>query len=341
VLLSPTRWLSFRGSYGTSYRAPALFEQFQGATSGFAPQTTDPCHNLFDVTSPLIRERCLSEGLPAGFIQNSSVTVIGLGGAEAGLEAETSKALTFGGVLQPRLGPAFGDLSIAVDYFDIKIDNGVAQLSAAAILSQCYNNPQRTTCHLVTRQPYTGLGSGGLQVIQSFVNISDARAEGIDYTLRYARDLGPGRFRLGAQLTQMFERYSRQLPTANILNLVGQIGHPKWTGTFDASYTWNPWTFRYGLDWIKGTTDNEYLEQFGYDPAEYNYNIPDYFLHTASLRYDTERMGITFGVRNLLDRDPPFITHVNPLRNVVGNVPLQGGFDFRGRTFFVNTRFSF
>ncbi len=38
-LYSPTRWLSFRGSYGTSYRAPALFEQFLGSTTGFLRAT--------------------------------------------------------------------------------------------------------------------------------------------------------------------------------------------------------------------------------------------------------------------------------------------------------------
>jgi iron complex outermembrane recepter protein len=340
-LYAPIRGLSFRGSYGTSYRAPALFEQFQGATSGFSSNQNDPCHNLVDVTNPLIRERCLADGLPETFIQTSSITVIGLGGAEAGLEAETSTALTFGGVLQPRLGSAFGDLSLAVDYFDVKIDNGVAQLSATNILAQCYNNPQRTTCPLVTRAPYTGPGSGGLTVIQSYVNISDARAEGIDYTLRYVRDLGPGRLRLGASLTQMLSRYSRQVPTSDIVELVGRIAQPKWSGTFDAAYSMEGWTFRYGVDWIQGTSDNAYLEQFGWDPAEYHYTLPDYFLHTASIRYDTDSFGISLGVRNLLDKDPPQITIENPLVNTVANVPLQSGFDMRGRTFFINTRFRF
>ena len=91
---SPTSWLSFRGSYGTSYRAPALFEQFLGATTGFLGSASDPCDNLGSVTNPLIRDRCVSEGLPVGtaptfadtFRQRSGVTVIGVGGAEAGGE---------------------------------------------------------------------------------------------------------------------------------------------------------------------------------------------------------------------------------------------------------------
>ena len=134
-LYSPTRWLSFRGSYGTSYRAPALFEQFLGATSGFQPQTVDPCNNLFDVTNPTIITNCLADGLPPNFIQNNGVNVLQRGGADAGLEAETSKNLTLGFVFQPTLGPAFGNLSLAVDYFRVEINDGVGQLAVTTILA--------------------------------------------------------------------------------------------------------------------------------------------------------------------------------------------------------------
>lgn len=339
-LYAPTRWLSFRGSYGTSYRAPALFEQFLGASSGFLPSTFDPCDELVNVTQPLIRDRCLTE-VPESFIQNGSLTVIGLGGAEAGLKAETSTNLTFGAVLQPNFGNAFGELSFAVDYFDIKIENGVAQLSAAAVLDQCYNNPERTTCGLITRAPYTGPGSGGLTVIQSYVNISDARYEGIDFVLRYARDLGPGRLRLGAQMTHLLSRYNRQLPTANITDIVGFIGTPAWSGTFDASYNVRNFTFRWGVDYIKGTSDNAFLEPFGLDPAVYNFTLPDYFLHNASIRYDRENWGLTLGLRNVFNTDPLRITGEAPGVNQVAGVPLQSGFDFRGRTFFLSGRVNF
>ena len=183
-LFTPVRGLSFRGSYGTSFRAPALAEQFLGATTSFLGNSNDPCNNYNATTAQLIRDRCAAEGLPGNgaFSQNSSITVRGLGGAEAGLAAETSTALTFGGVLEPRFGESFGSLSLAVDYFRVKIDNGVAQLSATTVLAQCYNNPQRTTCDsgLITRSPYTGPGTGQLSVISSYVNISDSKAEGID-----------------------------------------------------------------------------------------------------------------------------------------------------------------
>ena len=90
------------------------------------------------------------------FSQASSVRTLSEGGAAAGLEAETSKNITFGLVLQPSLGDA-GGLSMAIDYFDIKIDNGVDQPGAPNILPRCYDDPQ-------FRASYTanGLQSGYL-----------------------------------------------------------------------------------------------------------------------------------------------------------------------------------
>ena len=45
ALWSPVRAVSVRGAIGTSYRAPALFEQFVGATTGFLSSQGDPCNN--------------------------------------------------------------------------------------------------------------------------------------------------------------------------------------------------------------------------------------------------------------------------------------------------------
>ena len=75
-LYSPTNWLSLRGSYGTSYRAPALYEQFLGATSGFLANTTDPCNNLFDVTNPgLWMAHChIAEHMQSGMMFSFNVT---------------------------------------------------------------------------------------------------------------------------------------------------------------------------------------------------------------------------------------------------------------------------
>jgi outer membrane receptor protein involved in Fe transport len=335
---SPTRWLAFRGSYGTSYRAPALFEQFLGATSGFLSNTTDPCNNLFDVTNPTIRANCLADGLPNNFQQLNSVTSLQQGGAEAGLEAETSKNLTYGIVLQPTFGEAFGNFSLAVDYFDIEINNGVSQLGAGTIVNGCYSGTRPEYCQFVSRAPFTGSGTGGLTVTSSYINVATDRLKGIDFVATYNRRFGDVRLDLGGQLTHTLSRANQTDPDSEAFDFRGQIGYPKWVGTGHAALSRGPLNFRWGLEFIQGTSDQDAAEDLGFDPAVYDFSVPDYWLHTLSLRYEKGPFSITGGVRNVFDKKPFKITAEDPYVNTTSNAPLQGGFDFRGRTFFVNVR---
>ncbi len=338
-LYSPTRWLSFRGSYGTSYRAPALFEQFLGSTTGFLPQTTDPCNNLFDVTNPTTLANCQADGLPNNFIQNNSVTVIQRGGAEAGLEAETSKNLTFGTVLQPTFGPEFGNLSLAIDYFRIEVNNGVSQLGAGFLATNCYNGTRPEFCQFVSRAPFTGPGSGALTVTQTYINVAMDMVKGIDFTLRYDRELGPGKLDIGANLVRTIDRVNQNDPAFAATHFEGSIGNPKWAGTGHVGYDWGPWYARWGVDFI-GHTDDDFLnDDADFPPEVYDFSVNDYWLHTLSLRFEpNDRYSLTAGIRNLFDKKPPKITAEDPFVNTISNVPLQSGWDFRGRTFFINAQ---
>ena len=338
-LYSPTRWLSFRGSYGTSYRAPALFEQFLGATSGFQPQTVDPCNNLFDVTNPTIVANCLADGLPANFIQNNGVNVIQRGGADAGLEAETSKNLTFGFVFQPTFGPDFGNLSIAVDYFRVEINDGVGQLAVTTILDNCYNGTRPEYCAFVTRDPFTGPGTGELFVDQTYFNVATNIVKGIDFVLRYDRELGPGKLDIGLQAVRIADQFFQASPDFAGTDFVTSIANPRWAGTGHVGYDWGPWYGRWGVDYIGKTNDNPFVDPDDFPAAVYDFSVPDYWLHTASLRFEpNNRYSLTAGIRNVFDKKPPKITAEDPLINTIANVPLQSGFDVRGRTFFINAQ---
>ncbi|HET6943030.1 MAG TPA: TonB-dependent receptor [Sphingomicrobium sp.] len=352
-IYSPTRWFSFRGSYGTSYRAPALFEQFLGATTGFLPNTTDPCNDLDQVGNLATFNRCVSEGLPDGsgaptvpaFTQNNGVTVFQRGGADSGLKAETSKNLTLGTVIQPTLGPDFGNLSLAIDYFRIEINDGVAQLSASTIVNACYNGTHPEYCQFVTRAPYTGPGTGALSITQTYINIATDIVKGIDFTLRYDRELGPGKLDLGLNAVKIIDRVNQTDPDTGATDFAGSIGNPKWAGTGHVGYDWGPWYARWGVEYI-GHTDDRFLTEdidgdgiTDFDPAVYDFSVDDYWLHTVSLRFEpNDRYSLTAGVRNLFDKKPPKITAEDPFVNTISNVPLQSAWDFRGRTFFINAQ---
>jgi outer membrane receptor protein involved in Fe transport len=345
ALYTPVQWLSFRGGYGTSFRAPAIFEQRLGASSGFQSQNNDPCNN-YDApgVNPARAANCRSEGLPAGFSATSSIAVLQQGGAATGLSAETSRNYTFGGILQPRFG-RFGDLSLSVDYFHTKVSNGVSLLNFGQILATCYDDPLfrngGALCSLSTRGAASPFP---LTVTTGYVNVATDFVAGVDFNLRYAVQVGPGRLRLNGAVTRFSDRYTQTLPTDAILHVVGTLGlgvtgaTPRWSGTFDAAYEVHGFTFRYGVDWIQHLDSTTGL---GLDPATstFIFRTPDYYLHNASIQYRASDFTLTMGVRNLFDKQPPFIS--SGAYNRIGDAPLYSGFDYIGRQFFVSGSFHF
>ena len=353
----PIRGIGFRGSYGTSYRAPALAEQFLGATSGFIGANSDPCSALpvagdQSPNQQIIARNCASIGLPADFEQRSGITSFRVGGAEAGLRAETSKNWTVGAVLSPRLPESVGSLSLSLDYFDVKVENGVSDLDGATILQRCYSNanfdPTAGFCRFVQRD-----ANQALTVTSSFVNLSENIVKGYEFNGRYARNLFGGRFIFNANVTKYTEQSTRLFPEEFLTDSNGIVTSPDWVGNFDATYTFGGVTVRYGLDWIDGDHKKTY-DYFAFDNLtgvsdpelvqsykdSYYLEADDYFLHSLSVQFNVEKKyQFTFGVRNLLNTAPPRISAIG--FTTVANAPLYSGYDYVGRSFFANVNMKF
>lgn len=180
---APTDWLSFRATYGTSFRAPNLGEQFGGRVTGFA-NPNDPCRTpgiavpfgdydndpstpetreyvaSLDTRDPNVIQNCLNGGGPFGLEPTDpfSLGIRGLGtqnpvflgaptriasGSNPDLLPETSDALSIGGTFDQRWTDLF-DLRLAVSYFEITIDDEVDSLTANTIVNRCYNSPGLT-----------------------------------------------------------------------------------------------------------------------------------------------------------------------------------------------------
>jgi iron complex outermembrane receptor protein len=353
----PFRGFGFRGSYGTSYRAPALAEQYLGSTSGFLGSNSDPCSALpvagdQSPNQQIVARNCAAIGLPADFEQRSGVTTFRVGGAEAGLSAETSKNLTFGAVISPKLPDALGSISLSLDYFDVKVENGVSDLDAGTILNRCYSaanfDPTAGFCRFVTRD-----SNQALSVVSSFVNLSENIVKGYEFNGRYAHDLLGGRFILNASVTKYTEQSTRLFPEEFLTDSNGIVTSPDWTGNFDATYTSGAVTVRYGLDWIDGDHSKTY-KYFAYDNLtgisdpdlvqsykdSYYLEANDYFLHSLSVQFNVEKKyQFTVGVRNMFNKAPPRISAIG--FTTIGNAPLYSGYDYVGRSFFANANFKF
>ena len=354
----PFRGVGIRGSYGTSYRAPALAEQFLGATSGFLDGANDPCDDLPDVgdqspTDQIVARNCAAIGLAPDFNQVNGITIFRVGGAEAGLEAETSTNWSLGAVLNPVLPQAVGNISLSLDYFDIKVENGVQDLSGGTILNRCYSDPNFDPnagfCRFVQRD-----NSDALTVTSSFVNLSEDIVKGYEFNARYSRDIFGGDLVLNANVTHYTEQSTRLFPEEFLTDANGILTAPNWVGNFDGTFSIDNFTFRYGLDWITGDHEKTY-DYFAFDNQtgmidpdsvqffkdNYLFEADDYFLHNVSVQFDLDNYEFTLGVRNLFDTEPPRITAVPGAFTVLGNAPLYSGYDYRGRTFFANVNFGF
>jgi len=162
----PTEWLTFRGTKGTSYRAPNLRERFLAGTTGFNT-VTDPCvvpgsardSDPLDPGSPDVYNAD-NETRDAGTLTACSAagvdpTSLGLGqngtdkfnaqssaevvtGGTTELSEETSLAKTYGFVFEQPFTDAF-ELTVSMTRFDIEVTNSIAEPSSAYSINQCYS----------------------------------------------------------------------------------------------------------------------------------------------------------------------------------------------------------
>lgn len=284
-----TDWLDFRGTYGTSYRAPALFEQFLFDQVGFVAQRNlDPCIQWGtklangDI-SQQFANNCAADGIPANHtgagIEGATITGGGLGV----LDPETSTAWTASVILTPSFDFLPNtQISVAVDYFDIEVRGEIAQFGAGNVIASCYaseNFPNEPLCNLFARvkdlpdtNPYWNAGNGNniAFVRDSFININSQRNTGVDVTARIVHDFsGDVQLNLQAQMTWQTKD---EISVFNGLpeSLNGEAGEPKWVGDFNAELIAGPWSFNYGLDVVGGTSDvPDYTESVtGIDEAD-------------------------------------------------------------------------
>ena len=216
----------------------------------------------------------------------------------------------------------------------------MSRSGASEILTRCYDsNPGDFAadvgfCRLVERDK----ANNALTVHDSYVNLATDIVKGLDYTVRYRKDVGPGTALFNLGVTQYTEVSSKLFADDPLEDVKGMINNPEFTGTADVSYAWDQWRVRYGVEWIQGMDSYDY---YGENPttSQYDLEVGDYFQHNTSVQYSGEGWTVTAGVRNLLNEEPPVISA--GVYNRVGNAPLYSGYDYLGRTAFVNLTKSF
>ncbi|OYU72700.1 MAG: hypothetical protein CFE32_22990 [Alphaproteobacteria bacterium PA3] len=160
-----------------------------------------------------------------------------------------------------------------------------------------------------------------------------------------------GRLLLNANAVRYTEQSDRLFPEEVLLDRNGTYDTPDFVGSFDATYRRNDVTLRYGFTFLDASSGTyEYFATSRLDGSvdqatvqdlkdTYILEVPAYFLHNASVQFTVDDlMQLTVGVRNIFDTEPP---RISAAVTTIGNAPLSSLFDYQGRTFFVNSTFSF
>jgi iron complex outermembrane receptor protein len=357
-------WLRFRGTYGTSFRAPALFEEFKADETSFpSARTIDPCvQYAFNLAQGNISQRiaanCASQGIPGNYGGGSITATAHSEGGIGVLDPETSTALTASIILTPRFSflPKTR-ISLAVDYFDIEVKNEVSQLGAQNIVFGCYDSdafPTDPLCTLFTRGSTTTTDPFAItNVRDAYINVSSQKNRGLDLTALITHNMG----RLGTLTLLGNATYQLKDKIAVFRDVVtnnnGTIGDPKFVG--DVNLTWktpNKWSFFWGSE-IYGKASNErlYKDRHGGSlchetnpsPIWGDYcvklKVPTVWYHSASV---TKEFGFgleaTLGMRNILNTRPPRVSTIGGggLPSLIGPVVGTSQYDFLGRRVFLN-----
>ena len=332
-VFAPFRDIRFRGTYAQAVRAPNITELFspqQGAV--FRP--TDPCdqnviNGLVRANAPNTATRirnCRAAGIPEGFTDPLTARFSGTTGGNPDLREETAKTITAGVVLQPRFIPG---LTLSGDYYDIKIEDAIAAVSAQNIVNACFDLEEfpNNFCSLFTRG--SNLGFNFLR--QTQLNFGRFETSGVDASIAYTFSLGDNRFSLRAtgnwtdKVNRFFDPTRPEFVDPQLL----ETGFPEWSAVGSAGWSSGPYSLTYRVQYIgEQALAGVEIERF---ETEYGPSVivDEVFVHDISFSIDaTDRFTFYGGVNNLTNEEPYINRSAYPVNPV-------------GRFFFVGARARF
>lgn len=309
VLWKPVADLLLRGSYAEGFRAPSIGELFGAASRSDAP-IDDPCTNVAGSpfqTNATVRANCIANGVPAnGSYNEPTGGQLGvLTGGNKNLRPETSKTLLFGGVYSPAWARDHGiasRMSLEVNYYDIEVNNAIANIAPQTTLSRCAFSADALSCASVVRSA-SGLISRINGVLQ---NIGSIKTRGIDVTFNYrSPETSVGTIGLTANGNFLL-KYAETFPSATGFDTTDYRGTTR--GFPDQSYP--KFKGNAVLDWQYSIVDASFTGRYirgvvEGDGSKLNSRFYGDVQLTLTPGWLNSRTTLTIGVNNVFNQDPP------------------------------------
>jgi len=345
---APIKAMRLRASYQEAVRAPNLIELYTASGLGLY-DGSDPCEGTTPVAS---QAACARTGLPASLYgrvsPNATTQYVGLFGGNANLKPEKAKSNTLGIVFAPT-----ANLSLTLDFFDIKVEDTVGVIPATTTLTSCLATGAPAACSLIQRSPqgtlYSQLSSF---ILANNVNIGALKTSGMDIGVNYSQKLGQyGRLTANFVGTRLQKLELTPVQGGSSYDCAGLYGltcgtpSPKWRHKARASWA-TPWDVDLALTWRYigrvsiDTTSSAPLLRPATPPNAVDRELSErnYFDLAAAWQV-TKKISLSGGINNLLDKDPP----------ISGNTPTGFGngntfpqvYDALGRRVFANATYRF
>lgn len=316
--------LSVRGTWSEAFRAPSIFELFQGRGDSF-PSFGDPCSN--GGTDAITQANCAADGVPDAYAQTGEQIRITVGG-NPDLGPESSEAKTFGIIYSPKF---IDGLDITFDVYEFDISQAIGTVGAQNIVDQCYTTVERGLCNFVQRNGDSG---AIIELFNGNINFDEIIVKGADLSVNYVFDssLGQFGFNWDSSYNTTYHTVTDDGTEFNLIgNTIGGTPLPRWRSNLISSWTLDDlqvsWTMRY----IHHTTEACFLAGFfadralcsDEDNAENKLGSTTY--HDVRVVYNLADYStrIALGIRNIGDKQPPisYTSFANSFSSTLYSVP--------------------
>lgn len=300
----PVSPLLLKFTYGTSFRAPNLRENFLRAQSGFNT-FTDPCavpvdaydtetetyNAAADERDAAVLENCRRENrdptrvgldpnrpdLPPRQTNGVEITT----GGSLDIEAETSRSITAGFAFEESFAGDW-DVSLAFNYYDIKLKGSIVEPSTQFIINDCFTRQEENRspfCERITAGAPGGTSLGLItDVASGFLNLNSESVRGIDLNARLGKDIMFGDQEVSLNLilraAHLIERSSLFIGDDGEPSFdedAGEFGFPSWDGTATFFADIDDFRFLWETRWIGRVEQEEgdidpLSDAFGFGP---------------------------------------------------------------------------
>lgn len=378
VTYKPIDSVILSASYGTSFRAPNLREQFLADQFQGVDGTGDPCmvppdakidgvyNAAVDDRPQIVLDNCILNGVdPTALGLVGVLTIpVTVGGNAEQLLPETSTNITYSVKWSPDWD-ADHQINLAFSWFDIEIENTIRAVNGATIMARCFNDAPNLSSPYCARVRRDGNNIETFNFVTavdgSFLNVGLETSQGLDINFDYSTNFKDV---FGQALTVAWTNQYTQMTAREVTvfadeapeDLLGDFGNAKHRLVSTVNMTLGNFDLMFVGRYLSGThADDTTATTAACDrfitstdlilPDNTRPNIQPicqaggaFYLDT-SLTWKQEGFRITAGINNLLDKKAPLVARSAGSNRA--NMVTSSGYDLVGQNVFLNATYSF